>query len=133
MMIKIVIPPFHAAVDRSAIHGFLRSVGEGVKNKMVQEAAAGKSGRVYQLSGGGSYTASAPGEFPANKHGHLSASYSVEVDAMEMEVGTDVAVYPAYLRTGTHKMAPRKFLREALEFAMAKDHMTRPFAVWRHG
>jgi hypothetical protein len=50
-----------------------------------------------------------------------------------MKVGTDVLVYPTYLRAGTQKMAPRKFLRQALGDAMEMERMKRPFAEWRKG
>jgi hypothetical protein len=132
MRIKIVIPKFHAAFNEAPVRMFLRDVGDKVKQIMVQQAAAPKTGRVYLLRGG-TYQASAPGEFPANKFGHLSRSYRFEVEAREMKVGTDVLVYPAYLRAGTQKMAPRKFLRQALGDAMEMERMKRPFAEWRKG
>lgn len=121
MKIQIVIPPYHAALDHSAIRKFLKAVGDETKNIMVREAAAH----------GGS--PSGPGEYPANKTGHLSASYKVVVGASDVTIGTAILVYPSYLRTGTRKMAARKFLMNALHEALDKEKFTSPFVRWRRG
>jgi hypothetical protein len=47
MRIKIVIPKFHAAFNEAPVRMFLRDVGDKVKQIMVQQAAAPKTGRVY--------------------------------------------------------------------------------------
>jgi HK97 gp10 family phage protein len=132
MIIKIVIPKFHAAFVPANVRHFLKQIGDATRKKLVTEAAAPKSGRVYQIGGGRTYRASAPGEFPANKHGLLAKSYGVETTVKEVTIGTN-APYARFLWQGTHKMKPRKFLREALEFALEHEHMTKPFAEWRKG
>lgn len=133
MIIKIIIPKFHARFDKHAVKIFLRQIGEKTKQIMVQQAAAPKSGRVYQIGGGRSYTASAPGEYPANKFVKLSKSYRVEeAGPMSVEVGTSVP-YSTFLRAGTRKMRPRKFLREAMQTALEHEKMTKPFAEWVRG
>lgn len=132
MKIKVVIPKFHAAYVPVNVRRFLHAVGDATKRKMIEEAADAKSGRVYHIGGGRTYRASAPGEFPANKFGKLAKSYQVAVEASAVEIGTNVP-YSRYLRAGTRKMLPRKFLREALDYALEHDHMTHPFAEWRRG
>lgn len=127
MKISVNIGKFGVRINDVAIHHFLKDVGEKTKDIMVQQAAAPKSGRVYRLKGGGEYTASAPHEFPANKFGHLSRSYRVSLGFREVTIGTDVLVYPAYLRAGTHKMAPRQFLKEALGHALEMERFKQPF------
>lgn len=106
---------------------YLHAIGERVKTIMVHQAVAPKSGRIYTLRGGQTYQASAPGEYPANKTGDLAKSYHVEVNAREVTIGTDIPVYPTYLRTGTHKMAPRRFLMDALHDAVSIEHMQQSF------
>lgn len=127
MKITIKIPPFKAKFDESVVRHFLRDVGDKTKQIMVQQAAAPKTGREYKLPGGGTYTASSEKEFPANKFGHLSRSYRVEITELQMTMGTDISVYPRYLRTGTKRMKARKFLRQALEDAMEMEHFKKPF------
>jgi HK97 gp10 family phage protein len=132
MKIKVVIPKFHAHLNDLAIRQFLRDAGNKTKQIMVQQAAAPKSGRTYHIGGGRTYTASAPGEYPANKFVRLSKSYRVEVGHDFAEIGTDV-YYARFLRGGTRKMKPRKFLREALETVLENEHMIKPFVEWRRG
>lgn len=127
MKLIIKIPPFRVRLNRIFLREYLKDVGEATRKKMVTEAAARKNGRVYILKGGGEYQASAPGEFPANKFGHLGRSYRSTLGAMEVSIGTDVLVYPAYLRSGTSIMAKRRFLKEALEWAMEREHIKRSF------
>ncbi len=130
MNIIIKIPPFRAVLMKANVRRFLKQVGDATKKKMIEEAAAPKSGKLYHLGGGATYRASAPGEFPANKYGKLSASYRVETEATEVTVGTNV-YYSRYLREGTRKMRPRKFLREALNHSLHNEHMKEPFVEWR--
>lgn len=131
MKIEIHFPKYHAAFNREAVHQFLKEIGEGTKNKMVTEAAGPKSGRIYVVKGR-EYQASAPGEYPANKFGDLSASYGVEQDAEGVTIGTNIK-YAKYLRTGTTKMMKRKMLKEALQDTLEHHHMMKPFAEWRRG
>lgn len=133
MIIKIIFPKFHARFNKGAVGHFLRQIGNKTKQIMVQQAAAPKSGRTYQIGGGRSYVASAPGEYPANKFIKLSKSYRVEeAGPMSVEIGTDVP-YATFLRAGTRKMRPRKFLREALHTALEHEKMAKPFAEWVKG
>ena len=132
MKITIEFPKFHAAYNQEAVHQFLKEIGGATKDKMVIEASGPKSGRIYTLKGGRTYQASAPGEYPANKYGILSASYQVEQSGNEVTVGTNVE-YAKYLRGGTTKMAKRKFLKEALHDALEHHHLTKPFVEWRRG
>lgn len=126
MRIKFEVEPFKVRLNENSIRRYLRDVGEKTKQILVQQAAAPKTGKVYMVNGA-AYTASAPGEFPANKFGHLSRSYKVALGLNEVTIGTDVLVYPSYLRAGTRKMAPRKFLRQALGDAMEMEHFKTPF------
>lgn len=132
MKIKVVVPKFHAVYVKANVRRFLKEVGDATKAKMVSEASAAKSGRIYHIGGGRTYRASAPGEFPANKFGKLAESYRVEATSEHADIGTNVP-YAKYLRAGTWKMKPRKFLKEALIYALKHEHMTKPFAEWRKG
>lgn len=130
--IKIEIPKFHAAFNRSAVTMFLRQILEKTKENIVKDASAAKSGKVYKIGGGRTYRASSPSELPANKFGALAKSYQIKSSGMEAELGSSLR-YARYLRDGTSKMSSR-FLRDNLEKAMGTDHhMTRPFGEWRKG
>lgn len=133
MKITIKVPKFHAAYVPANVRRFLHEIGNETKAKMVTEAAASKSGRTYQIGGGRTYRASAPGEFPANKYGKLSKSYQVVLDGSHaVDIGTNVP-YSRYLRQGTWKMSKRPFLKEALQYVLKHEHSKIHFAEWRRG
>lgn len=132
MIIKIIVPKFHAALNRSAIHMFLRQVLNRTRENIIKDAAAAKSGREYHIGGGRTYRASSPSELPANKYGHLAGSYQIKDGSMQASLGSSVR-HAAFLRDGTSKMSSR-FLRGNLEKAMGTNHqMVKPFVEWRKG
>jgi len=81
-----------------------------------------KTGRVYQR-GTVSHTASAPGQAPANDTGRLVNSFNVSQSADKLAVqiksGGATVDYAVALEYGTEKMAPRPFMKPALEKSRA--------------
>lgn len=62
------------------------------KEWIVDELRAPKTGRWYNLPGGGGYYASAPGEWPARKTGNLINSLFVGVGSYNPD-GTTIRIY----------------------------------------
>lgn len=86
---------------------------------VLEESRAG-SGREYKTPRG-IHQASAPGESPARLTGRLQESVKAKrVTDRVWTVGPDPsafpdAYYPAYLEFGTDSIAPRPFMRPAIE------------------
>jgi len=102
-----------AALERMHI------VVDEVRNTTLETLSGNRSGRTYKVPGSNrTYTASAPGEPPAQRLGELrqSISKSVEVKGSQItgKVGTDKP-YGVCLEAGTHKMAARPWLRKSFE------------------
>lgn len=92
------------------------STAKLVEGEMKTSMSGTKSGLVY-TRGGRSHQASAPGEAPAIDIGNLVNSiFSEKSGPGEALVGAH-AEYGVYLEFGTSRMAPRPFLRPALEKA----------------
>jgi len=73
-----------------------------------------KSGRIYRR-GNVAHQASAPGEAPATDTGALvNSAYTKKLGDSDYETGF-TAEYAAALEFGTAKMAPRPYLRPAVE------------------
>jgi hypothetical protein len=98
----------HAEALRSEIYGTLERsrVGQGVKYRRLPN------------------TSSAPGDSPARQSGRLMESVKVlsraSPDRLVARIGPDPAAfkgapYPFFLEYGTRKMAPRPYMRPALE------------------
>lgn len=92
-----------------------------VRNRVLEKLSGARSGRQYRVPGTNRfYTASAPGEAPAVATGRLRQSIQAQIERREGGVvgmvgsGLDYAVY---LELGTRAMAPRSFLRPAVEEA----------------
>ncbi len=92
-----------------------------VRNITLQTLTGIRHGRIYTIPGTHkTYTASAPGESPAQRLGELRQSVSQLVKGsganLMGQVGTDKA-YGPMLEYGTIKMAPRPWLRPSFEKA----------------
>jgi HK97 gp10 family phage protein len=87
----------------------------------VLERSRDGRGRVYVRSGGRTHQASAPGDPPARDSGRLQESVKVKrQNSNSYTVGPDPEAfkngfYPANLEFGTLHIAPRPFMRPALE------------------
>ncbi len=97
----------------------LFAAAERVRTSLLKTLSGSRSGRIYPLPGGrGSYQASAPGEPPATRTGALRDSIHVQVQDMKAYVGPRVD-YAVDLELGTSRVAPRPFMRPALEAVKA--------------
>lgn len=90
-----------------------------VRNNTLKTLSGARHGRTYTIPGTHrTYTASSPGEPPAQRLGELRQSVSTLVvgqgDSLTGAVGTDKD-YGAMLESGTVKMAPRPWLRPSFE------------------
>ena len=104
----------------------IRAANE-LRNASLQILRGQRSGRIYRRPHSAStYTASAPGEPPANRTGGLRLSWHPQ--AKSSKSGKTVSIRPAIwtdkkyapiLQEGTEKMAPRPFEEPIIE--QAKD------------
>ena len=86
-----------------------------VESYAKTEMASGKSGETYTRGNGRTHQASAPGEAPAIDYGNLVNSVQIsEVTPERAIIGTGVE-YAEHLEFGTSRMAPRPFLRPAVD------------------
>lgn len=81
-----------------------------------------KTGKMY-----GSHQASAPGEAPANETGELVESFTAEVDTSIKDKPTLIigarADHATFLEYGTKFMAPRPFMRPAINNVQRRVEM----------
>ncbi len=94
-----------------------------VRNTTLKMLSGQRHGRIYTIPGTHkTYTASSPGEPPAQRLGELRQSVSTLVvgrgDNLTGAVGTDKE-YGLMLEYGTKNMAPRPWLRPSFEKAEA--------------
>ena len=113
----------------AAIHAAMLKSAIDVRNAVLVKLSGGRAGRLYKVPGTGrTYRASAPGEAPASRLGHLRASYKYMVQGQgvnsEGVVGSDLA-YSHYLEYGTAKMKPRPHLKPA--FQESQNKITKHF------
>ena len=89
-----------------------------VQNKTKEKLSGNRTGRTYRVPGTNrTYTASAPGEPPAQMHGQLRNSIQFRVKGgrtVSGEVGSGLKKAPM-LEFGTRKMAARPFLRPTFQ------------------
>jgi len=93
-------------------------LGEYLLEKMTEP----KSGREYVLPDGDTYTASAPGEYPAIKTGKLSSSIRIISDLSAMKqgrvkfwVGVDPSAHGVDYDVVLYEEMDRKWIPDALE------------------
>ena len=105
-------------IDETARDRMFEAVNE-VRNETFDTLTGPRSGRSYTVPGTKrTYTASAPGEPPAQRLGELRQSITAVVEGEGKEVvgmvGTDKDYGPS-LEFGTLKMAARPWLRKTFE------------------
>lgn len=102
-------------IAQAAMRGIVRGT-ENVRTHAVRSIQSGqKTGRVYRRRSV-VHQASAPGESPASDTGRLVQSSGTRYNPEELEgIVFFATAYAAPLEWGTVKMAPRPFLRPALD------------------
>lgn len=91
-----------------------------IRTNTLKRLSGTRSGRTYRVPGTKVfYTASAPGESPAQRTGRLRQSIEVDVGmqgaSIAGTVGTREEDYPLVLEFGGQKVAARPFLRPAYD------------------
>jgi len=110
---------FHARKKPEVIRSWLHKVGE--------------AGTEAFRGGMGSYPpSSAPGAWPNNRTGRLSASIRSEVTSDSVTIGTNTH-YSGYLRNGTSRMARRKMSDSALEEGIRAAGRLTKWVEWTRG
>ena len=88
--------------------------GKEIKDELFKVITTGnRTGRVYKYKGI-SYTASAPGEPPANRSGRLADSFRYTARQIELVVFSELD-YSLFLEEGTVRMQPRPFFKKTNE------------------
>ncbi len=108
-------PMVQSRVDE-AVAAVAHSAELDIKTAMAEP----KTGRLYKRGKGGKrmHQASAPGEAPAIDTTALASSIqTAKLSLLCYEVAAKGAEYAIYLEYGTYKMAPRPFMRPAMERA----------------
>ncbi len=111
------------AIEENAAKRMAKAV-DAVRNTTLETLSGSRTGRKYKVPGTQKiYTASAPGEPPAQATGRLrqSVKTSVRSEGKKIigEVGTDLD-YGKELEHGTSKVAPRPWLHPSFEKARNK-------------
>lgn len=101
------------------------AAAELIANVMREEIRRPGSGRVYTRPGGKTHQASAPGEPPTTDTGRLINAIATAITATgllvtKVAVGVRLAIaYWRDLEFGTVRVAPRPFIRPAVQLAKA--------------
>ena len=95
-----------------------------VRNQVNVTLSGNRTGRTYKVPGTNrTYTASSPGEPPAQATGRLRQSVFTRVEGMGNQVtgrvGTELP-YGLWLDEGTKKMKPRPWLERSLDKAIPR-------------
>ena len=111
------------SIGQTASQRMLEAVNV-VRNQALETLSGNRTGRTYKVPGTGrTYTASAPGEPPAQASGELRQSVKVAVVAEEKRLiglaGSD-SKHAAPLEFGTRNMAARPWLRISFEKVLPK-------------
>lgn len=95
-----------------------------LRNASLEVLRGQRSGRTYKTPGGGTYTASAPGEPPAVRTGTLRGSWRpTQYGANHQNPAIETNVfYAGYMENGTPKgmIAPRPYAQKIIEMAKPK-------------
>ncbi len=111
------------SIEQSASKRMAKAVNE-VRNVVLETLSGSRTGRRYKVPGTQRlYTASAPGEPPAQATGGLRGSIKTTVSGEDKKivgrVGTDLE-YGKELEFGSRKVAPRPWLYPSFEKASPK-------------
>lgn len=111
------------AIEDTASQRMLEAVNI-VRNQALETLSGSRTGRTYKVPGTSrTYTASAPGEPPAQASGELRGSVKVAVVTEGKKLiglaGSD-SKHAAPLEFGTRSIAPRPWLRISFEKALPK-------------
>ncbi len=108
----------NADIEKTAKERMEKAVNE-VRNEVLVTLSGNRSGRIYKIPGTQkTYTASAPGEPPAQRTGELRQSISTEIEGEGKNIIGRVGSpkkYAPMLEFGTRNMAPRPWLRPTFE------------------
>lgn len=90
-----------------------------LKNASMEVLRGQRSGKTYKKPGGGTYTASAPGEPPAVRTGRLRDSWRPIPNGLNPAIEENIPVYPEYMEHGTPggMIAPRPFVQKIVDQA----------------
>lgn len=105
-----------AAEAEQRLPGALLTAGLVLEREIKLQLSHPGTGRIYKRRSI-SHQASAPGEPPAPDTGSLRNSIGHEAVGDVLRVGSAMAVVPEALEFGTQRIAPRPFMRPALEIA----------------
>ena len=112
------IPEAKKKIKEDAYSRMVKAVN-AVRNETLVTLSGNRSGRTYFVPGTSrTYTASAPGEAPAQATGELRQSVRTQVDnSSSMIIGYvgSTLVYAPCLEFGTRKMAARPWLKLSFE------------------
>lgn len=111
------------SIEQTASKRMLEAV-QAVRTQTLETLSGNRSGRTYRVPGTSRYyTASAPGQPPAQATGQLRQSVKTAIEGEGRKiigmVGTDLP-YGKMLEFGTRKMAARPWLRPSWEKSLDK-------------
>lgn len=114
----------------------MAQAGNLVGKELVKRTTDGmksgaKSGRVYARKGGGTYQASAPGEYSAVVTGRLLRSVNYQVSGAQYIRFYATAGHAGYQEYGTSKMAARENLKRAIQESDAIIQRLIEQLIWR--
>lgn len=111
-------PQAVAQVEAEAENRAFAAANE-LKNASMEVLRGQRSGKTYKKPGGGTYTASAPGEPPAVRTGRLRNSWRPVTNGKNPAIELNVPVYPEYMEHGTPggMIAPRPFVQKIVDMA----------------
>ena len=110
------LPAVTAAIKEAADKALFAAANEG-RTQVVKNLSGARHGRKYKVPGTNvTYTASAPGEYPATATGRLRSSVTVKVKGDTGYVGTNVE-YGLALEKKPASKGGREWLRPSLEQA----------------
>lgn len=114
----------------------LSQAGELVGKALVKRVSdgmrsGGKSGRVYRHPKGGTYQASAPGQYSAIVSGALIGSINYQVSGGRFLRFYATAPHAGYQEYGTSKMAARENLKRAIAESDAVIQSILEQIIWR--